>query len=132
MLRVTLQDWNHVIKVLQYKHFHVGPWSQQFPLSIGGYVSGHVLPDDFSHNNGMLFATYDKPDRHQCAINQKAGWWYNYCTYTLPTGFYYHTGGPYTPSGPFYDGIYYSDWLGFGYSLKYIRLELSRTLSFDD
>ena len=111
--------------VIQYAHFAIGPEVDGYRLSIGGYRSSHVLPDDLSHNNQMRFATYDRPDVHNCATNQRGGWWYNYCTLVLPTGKYY-PGGHYVPlPGKFYDGIYYKDWLGFGYSLKYIKMELS-------
>lgn len=125
VLTITLQDWAYRTKVLRYNYFFLGSPSQRYQLHIGGYVSSSILADDFGHNNGMPFATIDRPDAHNCAIHQKAGWWYNYCTYTLPTGFRYN-GGHYTPSGGFYDGIYYKDWLGYGYSLMYIKMELSR------
>lgn len=121
---MTLQNWGNEIKTIQYNYFSLGSWTKRFPLRIGGYVSSHVLPDDFSHNNGMPFSTIDRPDRHSCALHQGGGWWYNYCTFTLPTGHYY-TGGAYNPIGQYYDGIYYKDWLGYGYSLKYIKMELS-------
>ena len=54
-----------------------------------------------------------------------AGWWYNYCAYALLNGLYYQA-GPYTPSGGYYDGIYWKDWLGYGYSLRFTRMMLSR------
>ncbi|KAL4227088.1 angiogenesis [Mactra antiquata] len=121
VLTVTMQDWRNEIKIIQYRFFEL---DNTYRLRIGSYVSGHVLPDDFFHNNDQLFATYDRPDINNCAGEQRAGWWFNYCTLVLPTGQYY-VGGPYTPAGRFYDGIYYKDWLGFDYSLKYIKLELS-------
>ncbi|KAL4227087.1 angiogenesis [Mactra antiquata] len=121
VLTITMQDWRNEIKIIQYRFFAL---DFTYRLSIGSYVSGHVLPDDFSHNNGLIFATYDRPDRNNCAREQKAGWWFNYCTLVLPTGQHY-VGGPYTPKGRLYDGIYYKDWLGFDYSLKNIKLELS-------
>jgi len=124
VLTVTLQDWNNVIKVIRYNYFALGPASDRFRLNIGGYVTSHVLPDDFSHNNNMQFGTIDLPDIHGCATHMRGGWWYNYCTFALPTGHYYQ-GGPYHPTGGFYDGIFYNDWHGFGYSLKYIRMDLS-------
>jgi len=125
VLTITLQDWSHAIKTLRYNSFSLGSYSDRFRLSISGYVSSNVLPDDLSFNNNMIFATYDQPDHNNCAGNQKAGWWYNYCTYTLPTGHYYQN-GPYTPTSSFYDGIYYNDWHGYGYSMKFIKFELSR------
>lgn len=124
VLTVTMQDCAYQIKVLRYNYFFLGPAHQRYPLHIGGYVSSHVLPDDFGYNNGMPFSTMDRPDVHSCAIYQKGGWWYNHCTLTLPTGHYY-AGCYYKPSGKFYDGIYYKDWHGFGYSMKYFKMELS-------
>ena len=53
------------------------------------------------------------------------GWWYNFCTLTLPTGRYY-PGCHYSPVGKYYDGIFYRDWHGFAYSLLYYKMELSR------
>ncbi|KAK3104167.1 hypothetical protein FSP39_024993 [Pinctada imbricata] len=121
VLSITMQDWNNNIRTARYSHFKLQD-SYSYTLSIGGY-SGNV-PDDLSHNNNMRFATYDKPDIHHCATNQHAGWWYNYCTNALPNGKYYYY-GPYPPSGGWYDGIYWSDWLGYNYSLKYISMTLS-------
>ena len=72
--------------------------------------------------NGMYFYTPDRYDQNHCAVNMRCGWWFNYCAYTLPNGHYYPN-GPYTP-GAYYDGIYWKDWLGFGYSLKFISMSL--------
>ena len=116
-----MQDWHGNNRSVRYGHFSVSP-APYFQLNIYGF-QGNV-PDDLSHNNGMNFATYDRPDPNQCAAHQGGGWWYNYCTFALPTGRYYH-GGPYTPTGGYYDGIYWKDWLGYGYSLKFISMTLS-------
>ncbi|XP_060583551.1 angiopoietin-related protein 2-like [Ruditapes philippinarum] len=123
ILTLTLKDWTRDIRTIRYNYFALGPASLRYPLHIGKYVTSHVLPDDFAFSNGMPFATIDRPDANKCAYHQKGGWWYNYCSQTLPTGHYYHY-GPYIPAGFFYDGIYYKDWKGFAYSLKYISLEL--------
>lgn len=123
ILAVYMHDWHGNIQIIQYNYFVLGPAIHRYPLHIGKYVTSHVLPDDFSFGDGMQFATIDRPDINNCAYHQKGGWWYNYCTLTLPTGHYYQY-GPYTPSAGFYDGIYYKDWHGFGYSLKHIKLEL--------
>ncbi|KAH3827927.1 hypothetical protein DPMN_129873 [Dreissena polymorpha] len=109
---------------LVWNHFSLG--SPRYRLNITGYASGHVLPDDLSHNNGMLFSSIDEPDANNCAVNMRAGWWYNNCTYTLPTGRYYVYCGHYPPRNQFYDGLFYKDWRGFGYSMTYFRMALSR------
>ena len=80
-----------------------------------------TLVDDMSFSNGMYFFTYDRPDQNQCAVHQKAGWWYNYCAYALLNGIYYH-GGKYQPSGGYYDGIYWKDWGGYDYSMKFVSM----------
>lgn len=124
VLTFYMQDWQGNNHNVRYSYFHVTDYSQGYRLSVSGY-SGSV-PDDFSYNNGMPFATYDVGDQKNCAKNQKAGWWFNYCTYTLPTGHYYY-GGPYTPSGGFCDGIFWQDWNTYkcAYSLKYLSMVLS-------
>ncbi|XP_061187897.1 angiopoietin-related protein 1-like [Saccostrea echinata] len=123
ILTINMQDWYGNNRNVRYNHFRVNA-APYFQLSIGSF-QGQV-PDDLSFNNGMYFATYDKPDAHSCAVHQKGGWWYNYCTFALPTGVYYH-GGPYTPSGGYYDGIYWKDWQGYGYSLKYLAMTVSNS-----
>lgn len=121
VLTINMQDWHGNNRNVRYSHFSVSP-APYFQLNIFGFQGD--VPDDLSHNNRANFATYDRPDPNQCAAHQKGGWWYNYCTFALPTGQYYH-GGPYTPTGGYYDGIYWKDWLGYGYSLKYISMTLS-------
>lgn len=118
-----MQDWYGNNRNARYSHFLVSAYPY-FQLSIGGFQGD--VPDDLSYNHGMHFATYDKPDPQHCALNQKAGWWYNYCSFALPTGFYYH-GGPYTPSGGFYNGMYWKDWQGYGYSLKFLSMTVSNS-----
>lgn len=121
VLTINMQDWHGNNRNVRYSHFSVSP-APYFQLNIYGFQGD--VPDDLSHNNGANFATYDRPDPNQCAAHQKGGWWYNYCTFALPTGQYYH-GGPYTPTGGYYDGIYWKDWLGYGYSLKFLSMTLS-------
>lgn len=96
--------------------------STHFRLSIGGY-SGDT-GDSMSQNNNMVFATPDKLDTHRCAAGYQGGWWFNYCTYAFLNGKYYY-GGPYQPSGQFYDGIYWYSWGGYGYSMKFAQMMLS-------
>ncbi|WAR26131.1 MFAP4-like protein [Mya arenaria] len=71
VLTLTMQDWSNQIKRVRYNHFSVGNANSMYRLSIGGYDSANSdLPDDLYHNNGMPFATFDKPDTHNCAQNQ--------------------------------------------------------------
>ena len=83
------------------------------------------MPDDLSYQSGNYFFTYDAPDQHGCAVNMHGGWWYYYCAYAHLNGVFYR--GKYSPSpSGFYDGIYWKDWTGFDYSLKYVSMTLYR------
>ncbi|XP_046355731.1 angiopoietin-related protein 1-like [Haliotis rufescens] len=121
VLTINMQTWDGQARNARYSMFKLLD-PTNFVLHIGGF-SGQV-PDDLGFNNGMPFATSDRPDRNLCAVYQKAGWWYNYCTYALPTGNYYY--GRYQPTGGYYDGIYWKDWTGYDYSLKFFSMSLSR------
>lgn len=119
-MRITLQDWWFNIKEIYYK-FSLGP--KPYYTSYFSHFQGN-LPDDLSYESGMNFAAMDRVDPHGCAAQTKAGWWYNYCTYTLPTGRYYRGRYPVQP-GKMADGIFYKDWYGVDYSLMYIRIDLA-------
>ena len=68
--------------------------------------------------------TYDYPDQNKCALQLQAGWWYNYCAWTLLNGRYYK-GGPYTPPSGYFDGIFWKDWGGPSYSMKFVSMVVS-------
>lgn len=121
-LRIDMQDWSGNKRYATYNPFLVSDENNRYKLTISGF-RGNVV-DDMSYSNQMDFHTYDYPDPHNCAVNQRAGWWYNYCSYALLNGHYY-PGGPYTP-GAFYDGLYWKDWLGYAYSLKFVSMTLSK------
>jgi len=121
VLNVVAQDWSGRTAYARYSLFSLDPYPR-YTLRIGGH-SG-TLPDDLWQHNGQEFYTKDRPDPHQCVAHQKVGWWYNYCAYALPTGYYYRT-GHYKPVGQFYDGVYWSDWLGYDYSLRFLSFTLT-------
>uniref|UniRef100_A0A0B7A0U2 Fibrinogen C-terminal domain-containing protein n=1 Tax=Arion vulgaris TaxID=1028688 RepID=A0A0B7A0U2_9EUPU len=121
-LQINMQDWSGNSKNAVYSGFYLEDRTTRYRLHVGPYQG--TLPDELSYHNNMPFSTVDAPDPQGCAANMKAGWWYNYCAYTLPTGIYY-TGGWYTPSGTMYDGIYWKDWYGYNYSLKFFSMTIS-------
>lgn len=123
IMTVNLQDWAGNNRNARY-YFKLSDASTNFILSISQY-SGDA-GDSMLHNNGMPFSTFDNPDRNQCAQHYQGGWWFNYCTYAFLNGKYY-IGGPYTPSGPYYDGIYWYTWGGYGYSMKFAQMMLSNS-----
>ena len=122
-LEIQVQDWSYNTRTNTYEYVIVGAENQGYWLNIGRAFG--QLVDDMNFSNNTRFATFDHPDAHSCAINQKAGWWYNYCSYALLNGVY-HYGGKYVPTTAFYDGIYWKDWYGYDYSLKYVTMTLQK------
>lgn len=121
-LQINMQDWSGNNRNAFYSKFYLGDRPSRYRLNVAGF-QGNVA-DDLSYSNQMPFSTNDAPDPHGCATGMQAGWWYNYCAYCLPTGEYY-IGGHYTPTTRLYDGMFWKDWQGFGYSLKYISMVIS-------
>ncbi|KAK2151698.1 hypothetical protein LSH36_354g02016 [Paralvinella palmiformis] len=106
---------------MMYDYIHVGEENTNYRLLLGR-ANGQLI-DDMAFSNNSQFATWDRPDYYSCATHQLAGWWYNYCAYALLNGVY-HYGGKYTPTGSFYNGIYWKDWHGYDYSLKTVTMSL--------
>ncbi|XP_021380135.1 fibrinogen-like protein 1 [Mizuhopecten yessoensis] len=121
-MTVYMQDFQGIGGYIKYDYFKLNGPEDQYRLLIAN-AFGNV-PDDLGYNDKSCFYTYDRPDPNNCARNMMAGWWYNYCTLAHPNGYHYPY-GPYTPSTGYYNGIFWKDWLGFGYSLKFISMTLS-------
>ena len=88
-LRVDFQFQNGTISYLHYIMFRVGCATDEYPLTIGGFI-GITPTDPFltMMHNGMKFSTYDKDndrvDGGNCAVQNRGaidngGWWYNNC-----------------------------------------------------
>ena len=77
---------------------------------------------------GSYFFTPDRADQHHCAPYMRAGWWYYYsnyyCAAANPNGVYYNTGHYNKSAHGMYDGIYWKDWLGVDYGLKFVSMSL--------
>lgn len=122
-LTIYMQDFKGSNRNAHYSTFKVQPKESGYLLTVGGFT-GYPLADDLGHSNGMKFYTYDTPDPHRCALQMKAGWWYNYCAYTLLNGYYYPP-GPYKPWGALFDGLFWQSFGGFSNSLKYAQMAVS-------
>lgn len=122
VLTVHMQDWNGNSFSLRYNHFKLMN-SLDYTLSVSGCSQPSY--DDLSYGNGAGFTTPDK-DKTYCAGRQQAGWWFQpqWCAFALPTGQYYQ-GGHYTPTTMMYNGVYWSHWRGYDYSLRFISFILS-------
>lgn len=124
-LHIDMADWSPTPQkaFAQYKQFTVMNAANYYRMTVGAYAAGNV-PDDLSYNSNNYFFTPDRPDTNNCAPNFGAGWWFYYCSYANPNGKYYPN-GPYPPNRHgFYDGIYWKDWAGFGYSMKFFSMTL--------
>ena len=113
-LRVDLEDWEGNTAYAKYTTFKVKSGVPlHFRLTVSGY-SG-TAGDSLSSANGMNFTAkdsdQDENDSGNCAIQTKAGWWFDNCFQALLTGPYSHT-----PQGG--RGIVWKDWKGLNYSLK--------------
>lgn len=124
VLTIQMQDYRGNNKNARYSSFHVLPYSTAFRMYVAGFTQSGGLIDDFGLHNNRTFQTYDYPDPDNCATYMKGGWWYNYCAYAYLNGIYYPP-GPYQPSGSYYDGIYWKDWYGYNFSLKFVSMEVS-------
>ena len=121
-----MQDWKTPVPQkawAQYHYFRVNNEANFYHMTVGPYAAGNI-PDDLSYSANRYFYTPDRPDQSNCAKFLNSGWWFNYCAYANPNGVYYQN-GPYNPNYyNYYDGIYWKDWAGFGYSMKYFSLTL--------
>lgn len=124
VLTIQMQDYLGYNKNARYSSFQVLPYTNAFRMFVAGFSQTGGLVDDFGYHNNRTFQTYDYPDSDQCAVYMRAGWWYNYCAYAFLNGVMY-TPGPYHPSGSYYDGVYWKDWYGYNYSLKFVSMSVS-------
>ena len=77
---------------LSYRHFRVGPASDDYRLSISGFSGITTDPITSIHSlNNMKFTTRDRDNdkrSNNCAVfghgGNAGGWWYNDCSYTHP------------------------------------------------
>ena len=80
-MRVDYQMNDKIWSYLHYNQFSVGSASEEYPLTVGGFVG--LGTDRFAYHNGMKFSTpdndNDKWSGGNCAARWDSGWWYNDC-----------------------------------------------------
>ena len=86
-LRIDYMLTNKTKGYLLYRHFRVGPASDDYRLSISGFSGNTTDPITGSHSvNGIKFSTRDRDNdnggsNYNCAVhNGGGGWWYNACS----------------------------------------------------
>ncbi|KAK6312830.1 fibrinogen C domain-containing protein 1 isoform X1 [Coregonus clupeaformis] len=127
-LRIDLEDFENSTAFAQYGAFGVGlfsvdPDEDGYPLTIADY-SG-TAGDSMLKHNGMKFTTKDQDNDHSennCASFYHGAWWYRNCHTSNLNGQY--LGGQHTS---YADGIEWSSWTGWQYSLKFTEMKIRAT-----
>ena len=79
-MRVDYQKNDKTWSYLHYNQFSVGSASEEYPLTIGGFLG--VGGNQFSYHNMMKFTTSDNDNdqvTYNCANSYNVGWWYKSC-----------------------------------------------------
>ncbi|KAI3362156.1 hypothetical protein L3Q82_012481 [Scortum barcoo] len=127
-LRIDLEDFENSTAYAQYGTFGVGlfsvdPDDDGYPLTVGDY-SGNA-GDSLLKHNGMKFTTKDRDNDHSennCASFYHGAWWYRNCHTSNLNGQYLR--GQHTS---YADGIEWSSWTGWQYSLKFSEMKIRPT-----
>ncbi|XP_052061595.1 fibrinogen-like protein 1 [Mytilus californianus] len=129
-LRFDLEDWSGEWRYAQYEMFSIADESADYELTLAGYSgdAGDSMLDSYQplNLNGQRFSTKDRdndndPNGH-CALTQKGGWWYKWCTYANPNGLYF------LGNEPGHSGIYWYLWnnsIPF-YPMKSVTMKIKR------
>ncbi|XP_062575996.1 fibrinogen C domain-containing protein 1-A-like [Saccostrea cucullata] len=117
-LRIDMGDFNSVRKYALYRRFSIGDEHSGYVLTVEDYVGD--AGDSFSRHNGNQFYTKDH-DSNSCAATYKGGWWYDNCHASNLNGLYL-TGN----HASYADGINWSAWHGYHYSLKFTEMKIRR------
>ncbi|XP_063051804.1 fibrinogen C domain-containing protein 1-A-like [Engraulis encrasicolus] len=124
-LRIDLEDFENSTSFAQYGSFGVGLFSVDpdeagYPLTISDY-SG-TAGDSLLKHNGMKFTTKDVDNddsENNCAAFYHGAWWYRNCHTSNLNGQYLR--GQHTS---YADGIEWSSWTGWQYSLKFVEMKI--------
>ncbi|XP_076838991.1 microfibril-associated glycoprotein 4-like [Brachyhypopomus gauderio] len=124
-LRVDMMDFEGGHSYAQYSAFFIDSEVNSYQLHVSGYIDGGA-GDSLSYLMGKPFATYDQNPYGSCADQMFGGFWY-YCWWyegiSNPNGLYYWNK---MPGSNTYNGIMWSSWKGFYYSLKSIQMKIRR------
>nr|CAB3245545.1 ficolin-2-like [Phallusia mammillata] len=85
-VRFDLTNPGGTEKFAEYNFFQIGSESDNYRLSISGYMTSSTLVDRMDFLNGIQFSTYDRDNdiwHKSCAVEEGGGggWWYKDCTH---------------------------------------------------
>ena len=125
-LRVDLADWEGNTAFAKYDQFSVGDEDSDYTLSVSGYQSASTAGDSLTSHNGQRFSTPDRDNDiwgngDHCAVDFHGPWWHFGCYFSLLTGKYYTSGGPWNTAP---HGVIWIHWKGHYYSLRYADMKI--------
>ncbi|KAM8871454.1 fibrinogen C domain-containing protein 1-like [Synchiropus picturatus] len=124
-LRIDLADFDNATAFAHYADFSVGqdsvnPEEDGYPLIVDQY-SG-TAGDSLLKHSGMRFTTKDRDhdqSENNCASYYQGAWWYRNC-HTSNLNGQYLAGG----HASYADGVEWSSWTGWQYSLKFTEMKI--------
>ena len=127
-LRIDLADFTGATKYAKYSEFAVGDSDSNYRLTATGYSgnAGDCLEAGIEVHNGRQFTTRDRDNDRagssiNCASRYSGAWWYDSCHRSNLNGLY--LGGSHSS---YADGIEWTAWKGYYYSLKFTEMKLRR------
>ncbi|KAK2189745.1 hypothetical protein NP493_98g03015 [Ridgeia piscesae] len=121
-IRFDLGAFNGSTAFATYTNFSVASESNKYKHVCIGYdgTAGNAM-QSFGH---LYFTTKDRDNDWcscNCAVAYKSAWWFQGCSSSFLNGVYFHSG---KHSSDRYDGIVWSTWLGYDYSLKFTEMKI--------
>ncbi|XP_038052371.1 ficolin-1-like [Patiria miniata] len=127
-LRIDLEDWDGNTTWAEYGNFRIIS-GQDYRLSFDSYNANSTARNSLANHNHQPFSTKDKDnDSHNnlnCAEDEKGAWWYIWCSDSNLNGIYF-----YAPSHINFQGIIWSSWKGYSYSLKKCGMKIRRSMDY--
>uniref|UniRef100_UPI00398F227A microfibril-associated glycoprotein 4-like n=1 Tax=Pristiophorus japonicus TaxID=55135 RepID=UPI00398F227A len=129
-LRIDLEDFENQTVCAKYKEFALSPNAinaedNGYSLHVLGFVDGGA-GDSLAYHNGHKFSTFDR--NHQgptnCAQSNSGAFWYKSCHTANLNGLYLKGAHP-----SYANGIHWSTWTGYYYSLKTATMKMRQTSS---
>ncbi|KAM9857789.1 fibrinogen C domain-containing protein 1 [Aulostomus maculatus] len=124
-LRIDMADFDNATAFAHYSDFSVGrnsvnPEEDGYPLAVDGY-SG-TAGDSLLKHSGMQFTTKDRDQdqsENNCAAYYQGAWWYRNCHTSNLNGQYLRGG-----HASYADGVEWSSWTGWQYSLRFTEMKI--------